>query len=142
MRYDLSGVRVLVVEDDVLVSAALGDMLSDFGCIVAATVDRLDEAVTLAERLEIDAAILDVNIAGELVFPVAERLARRDIPFIFASAYPRKRIALEYPKAIVLAKPYPPALLRQALSAVIASARSRRLATRGPAGGKTSSDVA
>ncbi len=85
----LNGKRVLLVEDEALVAMLVEDMLADEGCEVAATASRLGEALDLASDpgLEIDMAILDVNLAGEPVFAVAEVLARRGVPFAFATGY-------------------------------------------------------
>ncbi len=85
----LNGKRVLLVEDEALVAMLVEDMLADEGCEVAATASRLGEALALAgdPGLEIDIAILDVNLAGEPVFAVAEVLAKRGVPFAFATGY-------------------------------------------------------
>jgi CheY-like chemotaxis protein len=85
----LQGLRVLVVEDEALVSMLLEDMLADHGCEVAATASRIAQALDLIadEALTFDAAILDVNLGGEPIFPVAEALAARGAPFVFATGY-------------------------------------------------------
>lgn len=85
----LSGKRVLLVEDEALVAMLVEDMLADEGCVVAATASRLTEALSMAKdaSLEFDFAILDVNLAGEPAFPVAEILAARGVPFVFATGY-------------------------------------------------------
>jgi DNA-binding NtrC family response regulator len=85
----LQGLRVLVVEDETLVAMLLEDMLADHGCEVAATASRIAQAMEYIgdESLEIDAAILDVNLAGEPSFPLAQALAERGVPFVFATGY-------------------------------------------------------
>lgn len=85
----LTGKRVLLVEDEALVAMLVEDMLADHGCILAASASRLTEAISLASdpALDVDLAILDVNLAGEPVFAVAEALAGRGIPFAFATGY-------------------------------------------------------
>lgn len=85
----LQGLRVLVVEDEALVSMPLEDMLADHGCDVAATASRIAQALELVAdpNLTFDAAILDVNLGGEPIFPVAEALAARGSPFVFATGY-------------------------------------------------------
>lgn len=85
----LTGLRVLVVEDEALVSMLLEDMLADHGCEVAATASQLRQAMDLVAdgTLAFDAAILDVNLGGEPIFPLAEKLAERGAPFIFATGY-------------------------------------------------------
>jgi CheY-like chemotaxis protein len=85
----LQGLRVLIVEDEALVSMLLEDMLSDLGCEIAAVCSRVDQAVAAASDTSqrIDVAILDVNVAGQPVTPVAEALAARGAPFVFATGY-------------------------------------------------------
>lgn len=74
------GVRVLVVEDEGAVALLIEDMLEEFGCEVVASVARLAAARDVAGSVQVDLAILDVNLAGERVFPVAEILRGRHIP--------------------------------------------------------------
>lgn len=84
-----AGRRVLVVEDEFLVSLTTVDFLESLGCEVVGPAARLAVAVQLAQSESLDAAVLDINIAGDMVWPVAEELRRRDVPFIFLSAHPR-----------------------------------------------------
>ncbi|MDF2812345.1 MAG: hypothetical protein K0S56_3376, partial [Microvirga sp.] len=77
---DLSGLRVLVVEDEAAISLLLEDMLLDFGCQVIGPAARLAAALETLAREKVDLAILDVNVAGEPIYPVAEALAQRAIP--------------------------------------------------------------
>ena len=84
---DLAGLRVLVVEDDALLAMALELNLTGLGCEIVAMAATLDDAVPLARDAAIDGAILDVNLAGERVYPVADILASRNIPFLFATGY-------------------------------------------------------
>ena len=84
---DLAGLRVLVVEDDMLIAIHIEDALRDLGCVVVGPVGKLDAALRMANDEILDAAILDVNIRGGHVFPVAERLQARGIPFALASGY-------------------------------------------------------
>ena len=85
----LEGLRVLIVEDEALVSMLLEDMLADHGCEVAASASRIAQALELVADLGlvVDAAILDVNLGGEPIFPVADALAARGVPFAFATGY-------------------------------------------------------
>jgi len=80
--------RVLVVEDDFLVALTTMDVLESIGCKIVGPVARLATAIQLVQSESLDAAILDINISGEMIWPVAEELQRRDVPFIFLSAYP------------------------------------------------------
>ena len=82
-----AGLRVLVVEDEMMVSMLIEDMLSDLGCAVVGPAARLDEALELARTSEIDCAVLDVNLGGQPIFPVADLLRERGRPFAFATGY-------------------------------------------------------
>jgi CheY-like chemotaxis protein len=84
---DLSGLRVLVVEDEMMVSMLIEDMLDDLGCRVVGPAARLDEAMALAEKGELDCAVLDVNLAGQPIFPLADLLRKKGAPFAFATGY-------------------------------------------------------
>jgi CheY-like chemotaxis protein len=98
--------RILVVEDEILISMLLEDMLADLGYEVAATASRVDEALALARTAEIHAAILDVNLNGEDVFPVADVLAGRSIPFVFATGYGERVLPAAYKERPTLQKPF------------------------------------
>jgi CheY-like chemotaxis protein len=84
---DLSGLRVLVVEDEMMVSMLIEDMLDDLGCRVVGPAARLDEAMALVESAELDCAVLDVNLAGQPIFPLADLLRKKGAPFAFATGY-------------------------------------------------------
>ncbi len=83
---DLSGRRVLVVEDEVLVATTIECELSVAGAEVVGPAYTLDEALTYAEAEEIHLAVLDINLLGRKVWPVAAALHQRRIPYVFASA--------------------------------------------------------
>jgi CheY-like chemotaxis protein len=98
--------RVLVVEDEALIAMLVEDMLLDLGCEVIATAGRFEEAITVAKTGDFDLALLDVNLAGRPVFPVAQVLVERAIPFAFLTGYGSSGIDPTYPDAPVLAKPF------------------------------------
>jgi CheY-like chemotaxis protein len=102
----LTGLRLLVVEDEALVAMALEDMLGDFGCVVEGVAGTVSRGVALAEALPLDGAILDINLCGEKVFPVAERLAERGVPFVFCTGYGLAGVPADFAKAPTLSKPY------------------------------------
>ena len=83
----LAGLRVLVVEDEMMVSMLIEDMLTDLGCSVIGPASRLDEAIELATTAELDCAVLDVNLGGQPIFPLADLLRERGRPFAFATGY-------------------------------------------------------
>jgi CheY-like chemotaxis protein len=84
----MSRLRVLVVEDEGLVAMMLEDVLDDLGCDVAFSASSVAQAIAWLEAGgALDAALLDVNLGGEPVFPVAEALVRRGVPFAFSTGY-------------------------------------------------------
>ena len=108
--------RVLVVEDEVIVGMLLEDMLGELGCEVAAMSTRLEEALQFARTLDIDLAILDVNLRGAQSFPVAEVLAARGVPFLFATGYGATILKPPYSGTPTLQKPFQLDDLRQILA--------------------------
>ncbi len=115
----LAGKRVLVVEDEMLVSMLVEDMLSDFGCSVVGPAPDLDEAMSLASTADIDAALLDVNLAGKPIFPVADALKARGVPFAFASGYGAAGVEGDHAGAPVLQKPFRQSDLERALTGLV-----------------------
>lgn len=103
---DSSGLRVLVVEDEIMVALLLEDMIADLGYRVVGPVGRLAKALDVASREAIDVAILDVNVDGKEVYPVADALAARHIPFAFITGYGREGLREPYRGSPTLAKPF------------------------------------
>lgn len=101
-----SGLRVLVVEDEIMVALLLQDMITDLGHRVVGPVGRLGKALEMATSEAIDMAILDVNLDGEEVYPVADALAARHIPFAFVTGYGRDGLREPYCASPILAKPF------------------------------------
>ncbi|CAO3425198.1 response regulator [Azospirillum doebereinerae] len=102
----LDGCRILVVDDEFLVALLVEDVLQALGCEVIGPASRIPNAVSLAQKEPLDFAILDVNVAGEKIFPVAEILSERRIPFIFLTGYGRPGLDGRFPEAPVLQKPF------------------------------------
>ena len=102
----LAGKRVLIVEDELLVALMLEDFLCDFGCDVVGPCGTVENALHAVRTEELDLAVLDVNLAGERVYPVAEALAERHIPFLFLSGYGEDAIPPGHPGWKVFAKPF------------------------------------
>jgi CheY-like chemotaxis protein len=112
----LFGLQVLVVEDELVAAALLEDMLADFGCVVAGLANTVSEALNgIMAADAIDAAILDVNLGGEKIFPVADILAERSVPFVFSTGYGPADLRDRYPDCRLLEKPYRPEALAQVL---------------------------
>lgn len=103
---DLKGMRILVVEDEAMIAMALECTLEGFGCEVVGPATCLDDAIVLARDQTMDGAILDVNLAGKKVFPVAEILAERNIPFVFTTGYGSAGVREINQDRPVLQKPY------------------------------------
>ena len=98
--------RILIVEDEMLVALNIEDMLIELGHDVAGIASRLDQALALARDGGFDAAMLDVNLAGDRSFPIADLLIERNIPFLFATGYGRDGIEEKYRDRPVLQKPF------------------------------------
>jgi len=113
---------IMVVEDEMFVAMLVEDILSNAGyrVIKAARVDRALEMATCNEP--IDAALLDINLNGVEVFPVALKLREMGVPFVFASGYGREGLPADFSDAPVLQKPYLPDALRDAVAALLGRA--------------------
>ena len=98
--------RLLIVEDEYLIRLLLEDMLVELGCTIGAAAASLTEGKTHAASAEIDLAILDVNIDGEQVFPIAEILKGRGIPFVFITGYGARGLPESYRATPTLHKPF------------------------------------
>jgi CheY-like chemotaxis protein len=98
--------RILLVEDEMLVAMLLEDMLSEAGHAIVGPMARIDQAVEAARKEVIDLAILDVNVGGEEVYPVAEALATREIPFAFATGYGAHGLREPWQDRPTLQKPF------------------------------------
>jgi CheY-like chemotaxis protein len=99
------GNRILLVEDETLIAMMMRDSLLDLGFSVVGPFDRAAEALASAADDALDATILDINLGGDLIYPVAERLARRDVPFVFVTGYDTENIDPRFASVPVLQKP-------------------------------------
>ena len=115
----LRGLRILVVEDEMMVSLLIEDILTDQGCVIVGPYHRVENALEAARAEILDAAVLDMNLAGVLVFPVAEALTARDIPFLFLSGYGPGGVPPTHPKWRVCSKPFTDEELAEALLRVV-----------------------
>lgn len=107
--------RVLVVEDEMLVAMLMEDYLDELGYEVVGPAMRLDRALKTAAEENFDFAILDINLAGEKSFPVADLLRARGVPFIFATGYGVAGLTEAHRDAVVLQKPFRIEDLQQAM---------------------------
>lgn len=101
-----------------MIRLLLDGMLEELGYSMAAEAGRLDEALTMAKEADFDVAILDVNLNGQPITPVAEALVARGVPFVFASGYGRRGVPDAYSRVPVLQKPFQTDALARALEAV------------------------
>jgi CheY-like chemotaxis protein len=88
----LEGLRVLVVEDNLLFAEVTRLALEESGCAVVGPAGRLQRGLELAREEAIDGAILDINLHGEMSFPIAEVLSARGVPFVFVTGYEDRSI--------------------------------------------------
>ncbi|HYF55567.1 MAG TPA: response regulator [Salinarimonas sp.] len=109
--------RALVVEDEIMVAMYVEDLLVELGFEVAGIATGLDQALPLARTGDFDFAVLDINLSGELSFPIAQELRRRGIPFLFASGYGSRGLSEEFRTAVRIQKPF----LSQDLARAIAT---------------------
>ena len=110
------GGSVFLVEDEVMIRMMVADMLEELGYSVAAEAGEINEAVRLAGSTEFDIAILDVNVNGKVISPVAEVLAGRGRPFIFATGYGAQGLPEEFRDRPTLQKPFQMETLAQVLA--------------------------
>jgi CheY-like chemotaxis protein len=103
---ETTGKRVLIVEDESMIRMLLEDMLGDLGYSVTGSVGKLDEALALAKETEFDIAILDINLNGQAVSPVADILDSRGLPYIFASGYGEQGVPDSHRDRPLLQKPF------------------------------------
>jgi len=108
---------VFLVEDEAMIRMMVADMLEELGYRVAAEAGEINEAIRLAGTTEFDIAILDVNVNGKVISPVAELIKARNRPFIFATGYGTQGVPEDYRDRPALQKPFQ----IEALAAVIAS---------------------
>jgi len=112
--------RVLVVEDEVLVGMLLEDMLCDLDYEVAVISTNLVDALEQAASADFDLAVLDVNLNGQQSFPVADVIRRRGLPFLFATGYGTSVLVSPHAGVPVVQKPFGREELRRALAKLTA----------------------
>jgi CheY-like chemotaxis protein len=101
-----SKIRVFLVEDEAIIAILMEDLLEELGCEVIATAAELDDAVAVARSGQFDLAFLDVNLRGVPVYPVAEVLRARAIPFAFVTGYGSSGVDAAHLEAPILQKPF------------------------------------
>lgn len=102
-----AGLSVLVVEDEALLALMLEDMLAEAGIRIVGPAMNHDAALRLVDTTpSIDAALLDVNVGGAPIYPLAARLVERGVPIVFATGYGREGLSADWQAHPVVQKPY------------------------------------
>lgn len=123
---DVTGCRVLVVEDETLIAVLIEEILAEMGCEIVGPIGKLETALRTAKDGGFDIAILDVTIRGGKVYPVAEELIARGVPFILASGYGDWALPPTLREKRRLTKPFTPAELEEQVRLLFSEAvRSR-----------------
>lgn len=89
---DLAGCRILVVEDEYLLAIGIADEIEDHGGIVVGPMTTLDDGIRALEEHKPDAAIVNINLGPDKVYPLADQMRAKDVPFVFASSEDRAAI--------------------------------------------------
>lgn len=116
---NLTGKRILVVEDEFIVAAMIADILEDEGAQVIGPAGTLAEGLELAGGERLDAAVLDWNLGGEPGAPVARALRDKGVPYVIATGY--GMVQDEFAEVKVLSKPYRPGALVEELARLTAA---------------------
>ena len=127
MTLPLSSRRILIVEDESLVAMLLETILEDMGCVTVGPISNIEDALTLLSGDEagtLDGALLDVNVAGREVFPVAEVLKARGVPFVFSTGYGQGGLPDEWRNQATIQKPFTEAAVEQALMTALGVANA------------------
>jgi CheY-like chemotaxis protein len=112
----LEGLRILVAEDDWLLAEMLVGTLQAAGCVVVGPAAGLARTIELAQRSELDGALLDINLAGEMCYPAAKLLQERNVSFAFMTAYAQSAIPAPLRSAGFLGKPFTDAALLETVA--------------------------
>jgi DNA-binding response OmpR family regulator len=114
----LEHMRVLVVEDEFLLGLSLLEDLAEAGADVVGPVSTLDEALEVVTSEAFDLALLDINIRGEMSFPIADALLARNVPLIFLTGYDADVIPERFRRWPRIGKPYDPRELASTLAVI------------------------
>ena len=106
MRNEVQGLRVLLIEDEELVTELIVDLLESEGCIIIGPFDRFSDAIHAASVGNFDVVLLDLDLAGTSTAPIAALLRQRELPFVFMTGLGKGGLPLEHAKRPVVAKPF------------------------------------
>ena len=113
------GRRALVVEDETIVAFLIEDMLTELGCAEVWLANTVSAALAILAERRPDIAVLDVNLAGDEAYKVAERLEADNVPFVFATGYGRDAIVERWAQQPIIQKPFRFETLEQALQSAL-----------------------
>jgi DNA-binding response OmpR family regulator len=128
----LAGLRVMVVEDELLIAMLIEDTLLDQGCVIVGPYTSVNEAALAAQNAAVDLALLDVNLRGEKIYPVAEILSARGIPFLLLSGYGGDAVPADRPDWQAVSKPFVVTELVAKVAALLGRRPDANLAPGGP----------
>jgi DNA-binding response OmpR family regulator len=114
-----NSLRILVVEDEMMIAFFIEDCLTTLGHEVVGPASRVANAQRLVDTEAFDLALLDINVAGEEIFPVASQLKARGVPFLFLSGYGSRGLREEWKTSPMLAKPFAPDALEASIGEVM-----------------------
>ncbi len=119
----LAGRCILFVEDEAIIAVLIDDMLRELGAIEISHASNIAEALDLLDNSQPHVALLDLNLGCDLVYPVAECLRARSIPFVFASGFGQGGLSGEWSDHAILQKPFDTQMLSEALCGALGDAR-------------------
>lgn len=114
-----SRTSVLLVEDEVMIRMMVADMLEELGYAIVAEAGDIDEGIRLVQTTDFDIAILDVNVNGRVISPVAEAIQMREIPFVFATGYGVQGVPEKFRNRPTLQKPFQIETLARTIEATL-----------------------
>jgi FOG: CheY-like receiver len=122
---DIEGLRILLIEDEVVIAMTAEDMLEEIGCTVTAQASTFNEAMAQATTTDFDLALLDINLNGVMSLPVAQRLRDNGKPFIFTTGYGNVGLDKDFSDIVVVTKPYTLRSLSNAIRSATGDAAAR-----------------
>jgi len=130
----LAGLQILIVEDEYYLADEAREILSQMGAAILGPVPTVEQAhAMIIDTEKIDAALLDVNLRGELVFELADTLKERGVPFAFATGYDRDVLPDRFADRPVFGKPVRPDSLLEAFSELVGRSATDSPVMSGPA---------
>jgi CheY-like chemotaxis protein len=117
----LTGLNVLLIEDETMISLLIEDHLLELGCWAVWQANSLEAALRILDERKPDFAVVDVNLGGVLCYPVAERLDAGNIPFIFVTGYGQRGVAEPWTHKPTLQKPFRFAAFAEMTGAALAA---------------------